>query len=38
MSRELESIWNEAVMAYFKVLSWHLLGETKENHEIPQSG
>jgi hypothetical protein len=22
-----------AVLAYFKVLSWHLSGETEENHE-----
>jgi hypothetical protein len=28
----------EVIMAYFKVLSWHFLGGTKENHEKPQSG
>jgi hypothetical protein len=33
-----ESIWKEAVIAYFKLLSWNLPGETKENHERPQSG
>jgi hypothetical protein len=34
---ELEKIWKEAVMAYFKVLSWHSPGGTEENHDKPQS-
>jgi hypothetical protein len=28
----------EVVMAYFKVLYWHLLGRTEENNEKFQSG
>jgi hypothetical protein len=36
MNDELEIIWKEAVMAYFEVLSWHFLGGTEENSEIPQ--
>jgi hypothetical protein len=36
MNDELESIWKEAVMACFKILSWHILGGTEENSEIPQ--
>jgi hypothetical protein len=33
MSYELENMRKEATVAYFKVLSRHLPGETKENHE-----
>jgi hypothetical protein len=33
MNNELERVWNEAVMALFKVLSRHLSGGTEENHE-----
>jgi hypothetical protein len=35
---ELESMWREAVMIEFEVLSQHLLGETEKNHENLQSG
>jgi hypothetical protein len=28
----------EGVIAYFKVLSWHFPGGTKENYEKPQLG
>jgi hypothetical protein len=35
---ELERIWKEAAMTYFKVLSWHLSGGTEENDDKPQSG
>jgi hypothetical protein len=38
MNDELERMWKEMVMALFKVLSWHLLGETEKNYEKPQSG
>jgi hypothetical protein len=30
---ELEKMWKELVMAYFKALSWHLLGRIEENYE-----
>lgn len=30
---DLEGMWKEAVIAYFKVLSWHLSGSTEENQE-----
>jgi hypothetical protein len=30
---KLESIWEEAIVALCKVLSWHSLGGTEENHE-----
>jgi hypothetical protein len=30
---DLESVWNEAAVSYFKVLFWHLTGGTEENHE-----
>jgi hypothetical protein len=33
---ELESIWKEALITYFTELTWHLPGQTKENHEKPQ--
>jgi hypothetical protein len=29
---ELEKMWNEEIMVQFKLLSWHLPGQTKENH------
>jgi hypothetical protein len=32
VNKELERIWNEAIVAYFKVLSRHLPGGTEENH------
>jgi hypothetical protein len=32
---ELEGIVMEAVITYFKVLSWHLSGGTEKNHENP---
>lgn len=35
MINELERMWNKAVMAYLKALSWHSLAATKENHEKP---
>jgi hypothetical protein len=38
MNNELETMWKEAVMAAFKVISWHLPRGTEENHEKPQSG
>jgi hypothetical protein len=30
-------MWKEVVVVYFKVLSRHMLGETEEGQEIPQS-
>jgi hypothetical protein len=33
----LESIWKEAIVAYFKVLSRHVPGGTEKNHEALQS-
>jgi hypothetical protein len=38
VNNELERMWKEAVVAKFMVLSRHLPGGTKENHEKPQSG
>jgi hypothetical protein len=38
VNNELESMWKEAVMAQFKVLSRHLPGGTDEIHEKPRSG
>jgi len=35
---ELERMCKEAVVAKFEVLSRHLPGGTKGNHENPQSG
>jgi hypothetical protein len=29
MNNELERMWKEAIIALFKVLSWHLPGETE---------
>jgi hypothetical protein len=34
----LERMWKEAFVADYKVVSWHLLGGTEENHGKPQSG
>jgi hypothetical protein len=34
---ELERIWKEVVVTYFKVIFRHLPGETEGNHENPQS-
>jgi hypothetical protein len=34
MGSELTGVWKEAVMAYFKLLSW----ETEKNYEIPRLG
>jgi len=36
MTCEKIRIWEAAVMAYFKVLSQHLLGDTEKKHEHPQ--
>jgi hypothetical protein len=35
---ELEKMWKEVSIEYFKVLSQHLSERTKENHEKHQSG
>jgi hypothetical protein len=32
MNDEFERIWEEAVVAYFTALFWHLPGWTEENH------
>jgi hypothetical protein len=32
-----ERMWKETVMAQFKVLSWHLLGETEKNQKKKQN-
>jgi hypothetical protein len=37
VNSELERIWKEAVVAYFKVLLRYSPGRTKENHEESQS-
>jgi hypothetical protein len=34
MNNELESIWKEAVMAYFIVIFSDILEVTEENHEV----
>jgi hypothetical protein len=34
MNDELQRIWKEDVVAYFKVLSQHSHGGTEENHEL----
>jgi hypothetical protein len=36
MNGELERLWKEAVMAYFKILFWDLPAGTEENHKKPQ--
>jgi hypothetical protein len=38
MNDEIERIWKEAVLAYFKVSSWHVPGGTEENYKNCQSG
>jgi hypothetical protein len=38
MNDELQRMWKDAVMVYFKALSQHLPGQTKEKNEKPQSG
>jgi hypothetical protein len=38
MNNEFERIWEEAVVAQFKLQSRHLHGGTEENHEDPQPG
>jgi hypothetical protein len=35
MDSELERIWKEAVVAYFRALSQHLPGGNMENHDKP---
>jgi hypothetical protein len=35
-NNELEKIWKEVVLTYFKVLSWHLIEATEKNHEHPK--
>jgi hypothetical protein len=37
MNDKSEWKWQEVVVTYFTVLSWHLLEGTKKNHEKPQS-
>jgi hypothetical protein len=32
---ELERMWKEAVVAYFKALSWHVPEDSTENHKKP---
>jgi hypothetical protein len=32
MNTELERMWKETVLAFFKAVSWHLSGETRENN------
>jgi hypothetical protein len=36
MNDELEDLWKEAVVTYFKVLFLQLRGEAEENHVNPQ--
>lgn len=36
MNNEVEGMWKEAVVGYFKALARNLLRGTKENHEKPQ--
>jgi hypothetical protein len=38
MNNDSERIWEEAVVAYFKLLSQHLPGRTEKNYEKSQSG
>jgi hypothetical protein len=33
MNDELKTVWKEEVVAYLKVLSWHLRGVIEENHK-----
>jgi hypothetical protein len=34
---ELESVWKEAIVAYFEILSSHLPGVIEGNHDNPHS-
>jgi hypothetical protein len=36
-SNEMENTQNEAIMTYFKVLSWHLTGQSKGNQKNYQN-
>jgi hypothetical protein len=38
MNNELERIWKDATVAFFKALFWHLPGGTEETHKDPQGG
>jgi hypothetical protein len=38
MNVELEGMWKEMIMAYFKALFWHMCGGSEENHKKSQSG
>jgi hypothetical protein len=38
MNNELERTWKEVVMAYFKVLSQNMAGESKEKPQNLESG
>jgi hypothetical protein len=38
VNNELERMWKEVGMTEFKVLFWHLPGQTEKNHEKHQSG
>jgi hypothetical protein len=38
MNDELETIWKEMVVAYFKALSRNSPGRTEEEHESSESG
>ena len=33
VSSELGSLWNDAVVAWFHILHWHLLRRTEENYD-----
>jgi hypothetical protein len=35
VNNELERMWKESFMAYFKILPQNLSGGTEENHEKP---
>jgi hypothetical protein len=37
VNNELERVWGDEVVAYFKVISRYLPVDIKENHEKPQS-
>jgi hypothetical protein len=37
-NNESKRMWKEAVMASFKVLSWHLPGGAEKKHENSDSG
>lgn len=38
MDNELEMVWKEAVLAYYKVLSWNFPGGAEKKYEEPQLG